>query len=123
MPYKDYERRRTYAREWIQERRNQWFKENGPCQECGSWINLELDHIDPKTKVSHRVWSWSEERRNKELAKCQALCRQCHKRKTIDSLPKTDHGRAAMYQNYKCRCELCRHWKQISDAKYRNKGR
>jgi len=45
---------------------------------CGSWKKLELDHIDPKTKESHKIWSWSEERRNKELKKCQVLCYDCH---------------------------------------------
>ena len=57
---------------------------NGPCVKCGCWDldQLEVDHIDPNTKVSHRVWSWSKERRENELAKCQVLCRACHLTKT-----------------------------------------
>jgi uncharacterized protein YnzC (UPF0291/DUF896 family) len=43
---------------------------------------LQVDHINNKEKISHRIWSWSEKRRNEELAKCQALCLICHKEKT-----------------------------------------
>lgn len=64
--------------------REAWFRENGPCKTCGSADNLELDHIDPKLKVSHAVWSWSQKRRDLELSKCQALCRRCHKLKTAE---------------------------------------
>jgi ribosome-binding protein aMBF1 (putative translation factor) len=52
------------------------------CAQCKRTDRLELDHVDPSTKIHHVVWSWSEERRSKELAKCQVLCHDCHKRKT-----------------------------------------
>jgi hypothetical protein len=45
---------------------------------------LELDHVDPALKVSHRVWSWARERREAELAKCQVLCHDCHVAKTAE---------------------------------------
>lgn len=62
--------------------RKEWLQEHGPCVECNSWEDLELDHKDPSTKISHSVWSWSIERRLKELEKCQVLCRECHLNKT-----------------------------------------
>lgn len=62
--------------------RRKWFKENGPCQQCGSDQNLELDHINPEEKVCHTVWSWTPMRRALELKKCQVLCRSCHRKKT-----------------------------------------
>lgn len=74
---------RKYQREWIAKRRQKWIKENGPCNKCGTWDNLEVDHIDPQDKVNHRVWSWSDERRKEELKKCQVLCEECHKTKSI----------------------------------------
>jgi hypothetical protein len=43
---------------------------------------LELDHKDHRQKVSHTIWSWSMERRDAELAKCQVLCHDCHLDKT-----------------------------------------
>ncbi len=75
------EEKRAYNREWMRKRREEWFRANGPCA-CGSWDRLEIDHIDRSTKTTHRVWSWSEKRRNEELAKCVVRCRKCHREKT-----------------------------------------
>jgi len=81
---------REYQRLWIAKRRAEFFK-NKTCILCGSEENLELDHIDPSTKVSHTIWSWSEKRRLEEIAKCQILCHDCHVRKTIKNHEKA-HG-------------------------------
>ncbi len=62
--------------------RTTWLSVNGPCKKCGSPDNLELDHVEPGTKVSHNVWSWTPMRRDLELTKCQVLCRRCHRQKT-----------------------------------------
>jgi len=83
---------RNYQRNWLRKRRNQWFKENGPCKECGSNKRLEVDHINPKTKITSCVWSWSKERREKELAKCQVLCYTCHKKKSAIENNKAHKG-------------------------------
>ncbi len=83
MPYKDPNDQRQYAREWEAKRRKSWFR-GKVCVRCESSTDLELDRIDPTTKVSHRIWSWSETRREAELLKCQVLCNPCHKRKTKD---------------------------------------
>jgi multidrug efflux pump subunit AcrB len=72
------------------ERRRQWL-EDKRCAHCGSREKLEVDHIDPKTKVSHEFWGWPEEERLLELAKCQALCEECHKKK---SAQERDHTMA-----------------------------
>lgn len=66
-------------------RRAAWLAANGPCQRCGSWERLEVDHIDPAKKTifnSARLWDYSEKKRTEELANCQALCHVCHKKKT-----------------------------------------
>ncbi|URQ04828.1 HNH endonuclease [Streptomyces phage Emma1919] len=89
MPYKDKEKQKEYQRQWAAKRRADFF--NGKvCVVCKSQRNLELDHIDPKKKVSHNIWSWSDDKRNKELAKCQVLCNSCHKakNKTDGSIPR-----------------------------------
>lgn len=82
MSYKDKEKQREYCRLWTQNRRKKWLSENGPCIKCGSWEKLEIDHIDRTQKWSHKIWSYSEEKRLLELAKCQVLCSDCHKKKT-----------------------------------------
>lgn len=82
MPYANRETQRAYQREWWNRRRAEWVADNGPCVRCGSEDGLQVDHVDPRKKVSHKVWSWSQCRRETELAKCQVLCDACHHRKT-----------------------------------------
>ena len=111
MGYLDRNKQRAFARDWIKRRRNEWFEANGPCHLCGSWERLEVDHIDPAQKVTHRVWSWRAERRQAELAKCRPLCHRCHKARSAkqksESVP-WRHGHRSTYKRG-CRCELCTH--------------
>jgi hypothetical protein len=110
MPYKDIEKKREYQRNWYFKKRIEWIERNGPCK-CGSWCDLEIDHIDPKTKISSKIWSWSEDRRNVELAKCQVLCYDCHLYKTIESRRSNpDHGTIAKYKHksFPCKCDKCK---------------
>jgi len=89
-----------YQRDWYAHIRRDWFKQHGPCAHCGSWENLQADHIDPKTKdpkASKRVpWSWSKARREIELAKCQALCKPCHLKKSSEEKRGEGNGRAKL---------------------------
>ncbi len=82
---REYQRRKVYFREygrkWVARRRADYFKDKF-CVVCKSIANLELDHIDRSTKVSHCIWSWSQLRRDAELIKCQVLCNRCHLIKT-----------------------------------------
>lgn len=86
MGYKDPDKQREFQREWMRKRRQKWIDKNGPCRQCGSSVKLEVDHIDPDTKLLNpaRLWSLSEAKRNAELAKCQVLCGACHYMKTIE---------------------------------------
>lgn len=124
MPIKDPNARREYQRAWMAERRAEFFK-GKCCKVCGKTDKLELDHVDPKQKVSHNIWSWSDSRRNAELAKCQVLCFDCHKKKTIREMPLTNnrhpytHGTKTMYEDHKCRCDDCRAWRRAKDQKRR----
>jgi 5-methylcytosine-specific restriction endonuclease McrA len=83
MPYKNRYKQQEYQRKWVSNRRATWLAENGPCIKCKSWDELEVDHINPLTKVDHRIWSWSLIRRTEELKKCQVLCRGCHLEKSL----------------------------------------
>lgn len=80
---------RAYQRKWIAERRESYFR-GKQCVRCGSRKNLELDHIDPLTKETHAIWSWSKVRRDEELSKTQVLCSLCHLEKTKEDLRKMD---------------------------------
>jgi hypothetical protein len=108
MPLRNAARRKQYGRDWIRNRRDAWFRANGPCRKCGSWEDLELDHIDASQKVDHRLWSWSLARRTEELAKCQPLCHSCHESKTIEeNRSQAQCGTRARYKTG-CRCDACK---------------
>lgn len=108
MSFKDREQQRQYQRDWIARRRRDFF-EGKSCASCGSTDDLELDHIDPRTKKFQpsRLWSMSESNPNRveELAKCQVLCSDCHKRKTSLEVM-TEHGTRGRYKRG-CRCRPC----------------
>jgi hypothetical protein len=111
MPYANREDHRKNQRERLKKNRSEWLAKNGPCKRCGTWENLEVDHIDRTTKVDHRIWSWSEKRRQEELKKCQVLCFTCHlekSREAGDRPPAMGHGNRAMYETKGCRCADCR---------------
>lgn len=107
------EARREYLRVYqcaaAKFKRLEWVAANGPCATCGSWDRCEVDHVEPSTKVAHRIWSWSLERRTDELRKCQVLCYACHKHKTrIQTYGERQHGTWAMYSGGRCRCVPCK---------------
>jgi hypothetical protein len=108
MPIKDINKRREYARRWIAKRRAEYFKDK-VCARCGSRDNLEIDHINPETKVDHKIWSWSQARRDAELMKCQVLCEKHHNDKTIAFIKMTSSacGTSNRYKDG-CRCPACR---------------
>lgn len=84
----DKEKQSEYQLNWMNSRRDEWINENGPCAECKSSEDLEVDHIDPETKTWEpaQIWSRKKEDRDKELAKCQVLCHDCHLEKTKEFL-------------------------------------
>lgn len=111
---------RKKANEKVQQRRLDWIEENGPCS-CGSTENLEVDHVDPSKKElepSH-IWTRRKEVQEKELAKCQVLCYECHNQKTIAERSTATHGMQSMYSKKKCRCVECKRAHSIHNAKYR----
>lgn len=99
---------RRYQGAWLKKRRATiLLRLGGRCVQCGAAENLELDHIDPAQKTSHRIWSWSWPRIEAEVAKCQLLCRPCHVEKTnTEKRRQLTHGTATGYRRG-CRCLLC----------------
>jgi hypothetical protein len=127
MSYVDLLKQREYQRDWLRRNRNAWVSANGPCVDCGSTEDLQVDHVDRSLKVTHRVWSWALPRRLAELAKCVVRCKVCHLRKSREvgdlSHPSAQHGTEWMYRSRKCRCELCvAAYKAIRRAHYERTG-
>tara|TARA_Y100001963_G_C6623812_1_gene373024 strand:- start:64 stop:756 length:693 start_codon:yes stop_codon:yes gene_type:complete len=65
-----------------------WIKERlgNKCARCGCTVNLQIDHIDPRTKKFEVKSRLSYKRINliEEVDKCQLLCKPCHKDKTYN---------------------------------------
>lgn len=124
----------SYMREYMRERcrKRRRFAEKllgGKCVVCGTKSNLDIDHIDPTTKLlgSDRIWTASEVKFLAEIKKCQLLCRSCHEEKTQrdNNLHKNKgvHGRPMNYVRYKCRCTLCKAAWALYNKKYSQKYR
>jgi 5-methylcytosine-specific restriction endonuclease McrA len=120
----DIERKRKYQREWLAARRAAWFVDHPKCVNCGGNENLELDHIDSTTKVSHKIWSWSQKRREAELNKCQVLCKKCHLSKSRENGEQPlarEHGNPSKYEHDGCRCPLCTEGHRVYQLAWREK--
>lgn len=96
---------------WKQERRSTLIDIlGGSCVNCGCVHNLEFDHVLSEDK-SFEITANLElgmERLLNELQKCQLLCHSCHLEKTRSDYGVYMHGTASMYNNHKCRCDLCK---------------
>ncbi len=104
--WKDKEKAKRYWKErYSRVKKNAVSALGGKCSKCGSISSLEFDHIDPATKVDNfTVLACIAGRGEEELAKCQLLCKECHRDKT----GRAEHGSLGMYRHQKCRCDLCR---------------
>lgn len=119
------EEQREYQRNLIKDRREEWLTKNGPCQKCGTWKNLEIDHIVPRSVKPARkpsaIWMLKEKTREKELSRCQVLCKDSHWEKTKKDLGHGEHGSVSMYRKGGCRCDLCRgvHNRLVNEWRWR----
>jgi hypothetical protein len=89
----------------------------GKCVMCGTIEKLEFDHIDASQKnfeVS-KLWAISYERFLEEIKKCQLLCKEHHihkSRKEAEARRPWRHGTFYAIRNKKCKCSVCREFKQ-----------
>lgn len=102
----------------------------GSCVVCGSTENLEVDHIDPSTKLFnianslHKKW----EEIVKELEKCQLLCKPHHIEKTNSELlgrvpvnkGVITHGKQYPAYTLKCSCDDCKEYKRLRNQQRRS---
>lgn len=116
------QQKRDYQNAWLTKRRTAWIEDQGgQCSICGSSEGLEVDHIDPSTKLVNpkAIWNRSKAFREAELAKCQVLCTDCHKAKTLVDRGHLAHGTVSMYKNQGCRCRACTDANTASVRRYR----
>lgn len=100
-----------------------FLKLGNKCNKCRSVDNLEIDHIDPKTKFIRKpLYNMSQEQLDIELTKCQLLCINCYKEKTFSERYKVEHGTASMYTQG-CRCLKCREAHRIDGVDYKEHNR
>lgn len=94
---------------------------------CGTAESLEIDHIDPATKELDvgKMWAVSEERLMREVKKCQLLCKEHHKEKTLRDKglksARETHGTLSSYRY--CKCALCRRAKNEYNREYKRRKR
>lgn len=65
----------------------QYLSESGGCVDCGETdiVVLEFDHLDSSNKeanISNVYKSWKWERTLSEIAKCDVVCANCHRKRT-----------------------------------------
>lgn len=101
--------KKEYQRDWVKNRRKKLLTGMGPCVFCGSTEDIEIHHINPDAKESHKIWSWKEERAKAELKQCIPMCKDCHSLfHTFLKMKPIEHGTLHAYQRYGCRCEECK---------------
>lgn len=113
MSYKNAEKQRAFQLNWITARKQKYLQQLCCCFFCGSHDQIEIHHIDPTMKESHKIWSWTDDKIELELRKCVAMCHQCHKRFHLLMKRKAfQHGTLGAY-DAGCRCADCRNAKSI----------
>jgi hypothetical protein len=120
MPYADKNEQREYQRKWMRRRKANWLLDK-KCAVCGSRTALEIDHVDPELKISHRVWSWAVKKRDIELAKCQVLCARHHVEKSTAARQHDNHGTHLSRRKHKCKCFSCMSY--VRESKRRSRAR
>lgn len=84
----DKSKKNTWSRDHYNKRRLEWIEsQGGKCRKCGSKENLEIDHVDPTSKLCqpNAIWRMAKAKREVELAKCQVLCHDCHRAKSAQA--------------------------------------
>ena len=99
----------------------------GLCVRCGSDEKLEIDHIVPTEKsfTIGSLWGIKGAALEKELEKCQLLCKSCHIDKTLEDEGKSyaqgTHGTLSAIRYCKPLCDLCRNVKNAYSREWKRK--
>lgn len=131
MPLTNKAEYNAYMREYMKARYHARRKSaiallGGKCVKCGKEDDLEIDHVDrTQKKLALFEESFSEDRFQQELQKCQLLCSTCHDEKSAaesgKQIARGTHGTLSAYRY--CHCELCRAAKNKWNREYRVRKR
>jgi hypothetical protein len=106
--------KRLRQREWVASRRRDYIiRRGGCCENCESTLNLEFHHRNPEEKITHKIFSRTAVFIEAELAKCELLCRSCHRKSSVHKHKpmRHIHGTTTEYRRG-CRCTDCWEAKQ-----------
>ena len=99
----------------------------GKCKWCGedNIKELEFDHEDPERKETTitNILSYKIEKAQREISKCQLLCKKCHKEKNKVDNGEAKHGTYTMYKHHRCRCRPCMDSFNVARKKWRATAR
>lgn len=106
---------REYNKMWREKRRQEYFTDK-KCKQCDEtdYRILVTHHVNPDTKVKGGMWTWSEKRRNAELAKCIVLCKDCHTE--LHAAKLRHHGWGRYLAG--CRCDICKEAQRVRYKRY-----
>jgi 5-methylcytosine-specific restriction endonuclease McrA len=116
---------REYLKQYTRARRQAWIESQGNCcNYCGiTGVPFDIDHINRADKNINIAGNWTRKKSliEAELAKCQVLCKPCHRDKTRSEtfIANPDHGTHVMYRHRACRCDECKAWKSQNNKRYR----
>ena len=102
------ERHREYELQRFHKRKAEMFAYlGGQCVVCGTDESLQIDHVDPSTKLFSitKNWSIAWARLVVELDKCQLLCKTHHDVKSSTEV-QVEHGGGKCGKRG-CKCEPC----------------
>jgi hypothetical protein len=60
-----------------------------PCNDCGRCyppVAMDFDHLENKLVSVAQMWSWSRARVEDEIRKCQLVCANCHRVRSVSRL-------------------------------------
>ncbi len=106
---------RDYSKLRYSDRRSQTIQKlGGKCAICGTQEDLEVDHINPRSK-SFNLFTTLRNLKDfwDEVEKCQLLCQIHHREKTTRE-QSNEHG-SGLTGKHNCRCVLCKPLKQAYD--------
>lgn len=95
----------------------------GKCAKCNTTEDLQFDHVSRALKeftITAR-WNRGDAELAAELAKCQLLCRLCHRQKTSSEIGVEHGGGVSGKRN--CPCEPCRARKREYNREWKHRRR
>jgi hypothetical protein len=96
VPYKAAPAKRKYSKEWMAERRAEWFATNGPRVDCRSTESLQLSYVKERGELASAIWTYSEAKQRPKSRSALSAARPAT-RGNIPWQPGTAHETASSW--------------------------